>query len=492
MLIHEIPLRVLIVDDDADTRQNLRDILELDDYHVEAAATAVETLRRKDLARFFAILLDRKLPDGMAEDILPRLKDRAPQAKVVIATGFADLESAVAALRLGAADYILKPINADALRASLRRLADQQRAEAELRDREARMTAILETAVDGIITIDDRGRIESFNPAAERMFGCLAAEVVGRNVSLLMPSPDHERHDDYLRRYISTGEKRIIGIGREVTARRKDGTTFPVDLSVSEVYPGGLGGRRLFTGVVRDITERKRTEERLMQSERLAAIGQMVAGLAHESRNALQRSQACLEMLAMELEGQSELLGLVTRIQKAQDHLHHLYEEVRGYAAPLKLHLARCDLAEIWRETWSHLDMMRKEKHVSLREEVTIDPHCQADRHAIGQVFRNILENSITACTTAPASGPGEIVIRCAEGVLHGAPAVCVSVADNGSGMSPEQKKRIFEPFFTTKTHGTGIGMAIAKRIIDAHGGRIEVGEPAVGAQIVVTLPRDK
>jgi PAS domain S-box-containing protein len=139
------------------------------------------------------------------------------------------------ALRLGASDYILKPINADALRASLRRLADQQRAETELRDRQARMRAILENAVDGIITIDRKGQIESFNPAAERMFGYAAAEVLGHNVSLLMPSPDREQHDEYLRRYLKTGERRIIGIGREVIAQRRDGSTFPVDLSVSEV-----------------------------------------------------------------------------------------------------------------------------------------------------------------------------------------------------------------------------------------------------------------
>src|ERR1700752_3529260 len=181
-------LHVLVVDDDDDARQNLRDILELDDFHVETVGTAAEGFHRDDLESFFAILLDRKLPDGTAEAILPKLKARAPQAKVVIATGFADLESAIVPLRLGASDYILKPINADVLRVSLRRLADQQRAETELRDRQARMRAILDNAVDGIITIDNRGQIESFNPAAERMFGYSAAEVFGRNVKVLMTS----------------------------------------------------------------------------------------------------------------------------------------------------------------------------------------------------------------------------------------------------------------------------------------------------------------
>jgi PAS domain S-box-containing protein len=474
-------LHVLVVDDDADAQQNLRDILELDDFHVQTAGTAAEVLRRNDLEDFFAILLDRRLPDGSAEELLPKLKARAPQAKVVIATGFADLESAVVALRLGASDYILKPINADALRASLRRLANEQRAETELRDWQARMRAILATAVDGIITIDSRGHIESFNPAAERMFGYPAAEVLGRNVSLLMASPHREEHDEYLRRYLNTGQRRIIGIGREVIAQRRDGSTFPVDLSVSEVFHDGS----LFMGIVRDITDKKLAEERAMQSQRLAAIGQMVTGLAHESRNALQRSQACLELLALELESQPEALALVARVQKAQDHLHHLYEEVRGYAAPLKLYLKSCDLSEIWHETWSHLEVMRKDKNVTLRQEAEIDLHCQVDRHAVAQVLRNILENAIVACQE-----PGEIVIRAAESVLNGAPAVCVSLCDNGPGLNAEQRKRIFDPFYTTKTQGTGLGMAIAKRIVDSHGGRIEVGNPSEGAEILVTLPR--
>jgi two-component system sensor kinase FixL len=481
MTVADAALHVLVVDDDADARQNLRDILELDEFRVETAGTAAEVLCRDDLEGFFAILLDRKLPDGTAEELLPKLKARAPQAKVVIATGYADLESAVVALRLGASDYILKPINADALRASLRRLADQQRAETELRDRQARMRAILETAMDGIITIDSRGHIESFNPAAERMFGYSAAEVLGRNVSLLMTSPNREEHDEYLSRYLTTGERRIIGIGREVTAQRRDGSTFPVDLSVSEVFDD----RRLFMGIVRDITDKKLAEERAMQSQRLAAIGQMVTGLAHESRNALQRSQACLELLVLELEGQPDALALVARVQKAQDHLHHLYEEVRGYAAPLKLHLKPSDLSEIWRETWSHLDVMRKDKEVTLREVADIDLDCQVDRHAIAQVLRNILENAIVACRE-----PGEIVIRCAESVLNGAPALSVSVRDNGPGLNAEQRKRIFDPFYTTKTQGTGLGMAIAKRIVDSHAGRIEVGNPPEGAEILIVLPR--
>ena len=487
--------------------------------------------------------------------------------------------------------------------------------EADLQGQEARLRAILETAVDGIITIDERGTIDSLNPAAEAMFGYTAREALGQNISLLMPSPYREEHDAYLKRYLATGEKNIIGIGREAEGRRKDGTTFPIHLAVSEVH---VDGQRLFTGIVRDITQnkqaaeqaqllaeavrhldegvvitdaqldwpgprilfaneamvrisgyalqemlgktprmfqgeqtdrvvlrrlkeqlhsgqpvaeqlinyrkdgsqydvellisavtdpqqnvthyvsihrevtqQKQAEERALQAERLAAIGQMVAGLAHESRNALQRSQSCLELLALELEDQPEVLDLVDRIQKAQDHLHHLYEEVRGYAAPIKLHKKVCDLAEIWRETWSHLEVMRKEKNVTLREQHNrVNLNCRVDPHAIGQVFRNILENAIAACPE-----PGEIVIHCAEAVLNDAPAVRVAVRDNGQGLDDEQKARVFDPFYTTKTHGTGLGMAIAKRIVETHGGNIEVGHRPPpegrtrGAEFLITLP---
>ncbi len=472
--------------------------------------------------------------------------------------------------------------------------------------REALLSAILDTAVDAIITIDEQARIQSFNPAAERMFGYAASEVSGHNVSLLMPSPYREEHDDYLQNYLRTGEKKIIGIGREAVGRRKDGSTFPLDLAVSEVRVGNV---RLFTGIVRDISDRRRAEDRaaglgrilddslneiyifdadtlrfvqvnrgarenlgytmeelvqltpvdlereftapafaalleplrsgeqtklnfntthhrqdgssydvevhlqmstfesrsvfvaialdvtdrreaearLLQSERLAAIGQTVAGLAHESRNAFQRSQACLEMLAMELEGHADELELVERIQRALDHLHHLYEEVRDYAAPINIDRQPCVLSHVWRDAWTHLELARQRKRVALREETrAVNLTCAVDWFAMGQVFRNILENAVYSCPD-----PGEIVISCQAARLIGQPALEISIRDDGPGFEPEAREKVFTAFFTTKTKGTGLGMAIAKRIVDAHGGTIAVGEArSRGAEILITLPR--
>jgi signal transduction histidine kinase len=244
--------------------------------------------------------------------------------------------------------------------------------------------------------------------------------------------------------------------------------------------------QRLLQGFMFDITELKQTQDRAVRSERLAAIGQMVTGLAHESRNAFQRSQSCLEMLAMEVEDRPELLDLVNRIQRAQDHLHHLYEEVRDYAAPIKLKRQLCDIAQVWRDTWAFLEVMRDGKDLRLREQTSaISTCCRADPHAVEQLFRNILENAISACPEH-----GEVVIGCSETLIDSAPALRVSIRDNGPGIEPQSREKVFEPFFTTKTKGTGLGMAIARRIVEAHGGCIEVGDSEHGAEILIGLPR--
>jgi signal transduction histidine kinase len=241
--------------------------------------------------------------------------------------------------------------------------------------------------------------------------------------------------------------------------------------------------------VGQDITFLKQAQERAMQAERLAAIGQMMTGLAHESRNALGRSQACLEMLSLVVRDRPEAIDLINRIQKAQDHLHALYEDVRGYAAPIKLEKVPCDLRAIWREAWAHLESARDAKRGILREAVdSADVSCMADAFRLEQVLHNILDNALAA-----GSPPVEVEIRAAATELDGQPALRIAVADNGPGIAPEQRYQVFDPFFTTKAKGTGLGMAIAKRIVEAHGGRISVGDSeGPGAVFLITLPRGR
>jgi len=236
------------------------------------------------------------------------------------------------------------------------------------------------------------------------------------------------------------------------------------------------------------VLSRQQMEERTRQTERLAAIGQMVTGLVHESRNALQRSQACLEMLTFEVAGQERAIDLIDRILTAQKHLHHLFEEVRGYAAPISVKRVPCDLRAIWRATWSHLESNRQGKSIHLVEMVTSEhTDCVADPNSLEQVFRNVFDNAIHACPEV-----GRVTISCELLNVLEVPTYRIRIRDNGPGLSLDQHYRLFEPFFTTKTHGTGLGMPIARRIMQAHGGSItatERFEPGSGAEFVVTLP---
>jgi signal transduction histidine kinase len=230
-----------------------------------------------------------------------------------------------------------------------------------------------------------------------------------------------------------------------------------------------------------------RARQRLLESERLAAIGEAMAALAHESRNALQRSQAGLEMLAKRMKDRPEALELLSELQKAQHDLHELYEKVRSYAAPLQLHRRSTDLGQLVNETWAKLAVQRSGRTVHFTQESSAaNLLCSVDPAAIGQVFRNVFENALAA-----APEQAEIQVRFAVDHDQGAPALRIAIRDNGPGLSPEQRKHIFDQFYTTKIRGTGLGMAIAKRIVEAHGGSIAVGADAgPGAEIVIRLTR--
>jgi signal transduction histidine kinase len=224
----------------------------------------------------------------------------------------------------------------------------------------------------------------------------------------------------------------------------------------------------------------------LLQAERLAAIGQMVTGLAHESGNAIQRSQACLDMLANRVGHVPRASELVTRIQDAQTHLQHLYEEVREYAAPVRLERREWALDQVLAKAWENLAPTRSGRDAWLLQDTGgLDLRCAVDHFAIEQVFRNVLENSLSAC-----AGRVEVGVDWSAADLDGRPAFQVRLRDNGPGLNAEQRAKIFEPFYTTKTRGTGLGMAIARRLVEAHGGRIAVGTAVSGgAEIVVILP---
>ncbi|AMV31809.1 Sensor protein FixL [Pirellula sp. SH-Sr6A] len=358
----------------------------------------------------------------------------------------------------------------------------------------ALLDAVLNTAVDAIVTIDARGKILHANRSVEKLFGYKPQDLINQNVSVLMPEPDRSRHDGYVQSYNETGKRKIIGIGRQVLGQRADGSLIPIDLAISEVH---VGDRILYTGIMRDMTERQQNEAdlrdaqlRLIQSERLAAIGQMVTGLAHESRNALQRSRACLDMLDLDLETAPEQQDLVRRTRSALVELQTLYEEVRSYAAPIQLGKTRQTVSELCLDVWNNLSEVWTPIKIKLVLNCEACPAIYCDASRISQVIRNIYENSLAVVPS------NSVLYTTCRPICHGSQQYLqVAFTDDGPGLDDEQKRRIFEPFYTTKTKGTGLGMAICNRLVEAHAGKIYVGNnehrhpDAHGAVIVMELP---
>jgi PAS domain S-box-containing protein len=342
---------------------------------------------------------------------------------------------------------------------------------------------LVEAAPSMIVILRPDQSIFYFSPFAEELTGYKAVEVQGKDFfQLCLPPESHKGIQEEVRQGFAHVPRR----GFESPVLCQDGSRRWMVWNFQ--FLADYDGAPALLAVGLDITKFKEAQERALQAERLAAIGQMVTGLTHESGNALARCQACLEMLALDMEDRPEALDLISRAQKAQDHLRQLYEDVRGYAAPIKLQCEVWDVGGIWRQAWQNLAMLRKDRDAVLREQTHgIDLHCSVDHFRIEQVFRNILENALAAC-----KDPVVLEVKCGATQLEGRPAVHIQVCDNGPGLSPEQRQRIFDPFFTTKTKGTGLGMAIAKRIVEAHKGVISVGERgAPGAEINITLPRE-
>ena len=349
--------------------------------------------------------------------------------------------------------------------------------EEQLRASEARWRSIVESAVDGIIVIDSRGTIESFNPGAERLFGYAEADVLGRNVNVLMPSPYHEEHDGYIARYLATGDAKIIGIGREVTARRRDGAEVPVHLSVGEMV---VNGERKFTGILHDLSARIEIEERLREQTALARLGEMAAVIAHEVKNPLAGVRGAIQVIGGRLAKDSPDAAVVKEIVGRIDALNELLKDLLLFARPPQPHVMPVDLVGLVRTTADLLGADPGFKGVSV--EIDGDaPPVTADADLLKIVFHNLLVNGAHAMQGV---GTIQVSVRTAGGVC------VIAFHDGGPGIPDDVLGRIFTPFFTTKARGTGLGLPTARRIVEAHGGTIGVECPQGGGTIVtIRLP---
>jgi PAS domain S-box-containing protein len=361
-----------------------------------------------------------------------------------------------------------------------------------------RLQALLDTAVDGIILIDALGSILTFNPACERLFGYAPAEVIGKNVKMLMPPVYADNHDGYLHNYRQTGDRKIIGIGREVLGQRKDGSIFPLYLSVGEAKQDE---KSVFVGIISDLTERRQTEEQLRRAQRMEAIGQLTGGIAHDFNNLLAIVGGNLELLLERQDLSDDARELATEAMEASERGAEMVRRLLAFARkqqleprPINLNERLPNVVQLLRRT------LGEAVQVEVRSAEDLWP-ALADPTLIDDAIVNL---SINARDAMP--GGGTLTIETANVLLDEAYAeqhvdvasgeyVMLAVSDTGTGMTPEVAARALEPFFTTKPagQGTGLGLSQVYGFVKQSGGHIIIhSEEGFGTTVKLFLPRSR
>lgn len=370
-----------------------------------------------------------------------------------------------------------------------RDLSEARRMSAELERGQGVLRSILESVPDALVIIDEHGIIQSVSAAAERVFGYSPNEVIGCNVSVLMPSPYREAHNGYLARYFATGERRIIGIGRVVVGQRKGGATFPMELAVGEA---NLPGLRLFTGFVRDLTERQDRERRfaelqaeLLHVSRLNELGQMVSALAHEVNQPLTAMSTYVSGVRRLLDtgkpdlAQQAMERVVEQAERGRQIIQRLRDLVRKRETEKRIE----NLAQTIEEA-SALALAGVGERIHFAIEVAGDVTAAViDKVQIQQILINLIRNAVEAIAGLPDPHISVSAVRKGDSVE-------VSVADSGPGLSQDVRAKLFQPFVTTKPHGMGVGLSVCRTIAEAHGGQLWAEDaPGGGTVFRFTLP---
>lgn len=341
----------------------------------------------------------------------------------------------------------------------------------------AHLRSIVETVPDAMIIIDEHGVILSFSRTAEKMFGYSPAEVIGENISMLMPSPDRERHDGYIARYLATGEKRIIGIGRAINARRRDGTTFPADLSVGETR---IEGRPIFTGFLHDLSERTETRHKLhvLQAElahvaRVSQMGTLATAIAHELNQPLAAINNYIETASAilaedERPDHADIREALSCCSEEVTRAGQIIRRLREFITYGETEKARAKLRQVIEESIALALAERPGTSVAVSMQTDDDADdILADRIQIQQVLVNLIRNAIESMNDTESR-----LINISTSALDD-DWVEIVVADNGPGLNPRIAQRLFQPFETTKENGMGLGLSICHTIVEGHGGRI-------------------
>lgn len=376
----------------------------------------------------------------------------------------------------------------------IRDLTERKAAETALREGAERLRAVVETAVDGVILIDARGRVLMFNPACERLFGYTADEVIGQNVRMLMPAPYRAEHDGYIANYTETGVAKIIGVGREVTGLRKDGSSFPMDLSVGEAKQEG---ESIFVGIIHDLTSRKHTEEQLLQAQKMETVGQLSGGIAHDFNNLLTVILGNAEALSIRLKARDDLRQLADTIVLAAERGAELTRGLLAFSRRQVLQPSAIDCNLL-------VESMRMLLRRTLREDIILSiAAAPSPVYALAdpaQLESALLNLSLNAQDAMPDGGTLTLAISevsldetsfPGDGLQPGR-YVSITVTDNGCGMSPEIVERAFEPFFTTKDvgKGSGLGLSMVYGFAKQSNGHVNIySEPGLGTSIRLYLP---